>query len=152
VRMLLCCQIQYIPGHQKRGPAAVTENRAGVSVAKDAGPLPLSESGGNSEYIDKPYKSKFAKAPYDAPGVYDPFGLEQRTKRLAAEENSRMVAFQKWIQSEKTSKPADVENAYDKPVQAVKRRKETLLRIEAKKEMMRNGRQTQQVRYTKGGY
>jgi hypothetical protein len=63
-----------------------------------------------------------------------------------------MVAFQKWIQSEKNSKPTGVENAYDKAVQAVKRRKETLLRIEAKKEMMRNGRQTQQVRYTKGGY
>jgi hypothetical protein len=63
-----------------------------------------------------------------------------------------MVAFQKWIQSEKTSKPAGVENAYDKPVQTVKRRRETLLRIEAKKEMMRNGRQTQQVRYTKGVY
>jgi hypothetical protein len=143
----------------------VTENRAGTASAHppapsappegaqdSAGPLPLSASGGNSEYIEKPYKSKFAKAPYDAPGVYDPFGFEQRTKRLAAEEHARMVAFQKWIQSEKNSKPTGVENAYDKAVQAVKRRKETLLRIEAKKEMMRNGRQTQQVRYTKGGY
>ena len=62
---------------------------------------PFQES--ESSSVEESYKSKFSKVHYDAPGSYDPFGIENKKKRLEAEKYSQWIAFQKWVKNKKMS-------------------------------------------------